>query len=189
VACCARARHAQQSSAAVRRSDAVLVCEDLAVQVGVGDERVFVLPTPMVEQPDAPIESLRAIAGPRGAIALYVGNLEGYQGIDLLLEGFAARASASDLQVIIIGGEHQHIAAYRARAQALGIAAQVHFLGPRPLANLSGYLRQADILLSPRILGQNTPMKVYSYMQAGRAILATNIRSHTQALDRPGVAG
>ena len=27
-------------------------------------------------------------------------------------------------------------------------------------------------------------MKVYSYMQAGKGILATDIRSHTQALDR-----
>ena len=27
-------------------------------------------------------------------------------------------------------------------------------------------------------------MKVYSYMQAGKAILATDIRSHTQVLDR-----
>jgi glycosyltransferase involved in cell wall biosynthesis len=56
-------------------------------------------------------------------------------------------------------------------------------LGPRPLSQLGAYLHQADILVSPRTLGQNTPMKVYSYMQAGKAILATSIRSHTQALD------
>jgi glycosyltransferase involved in cell wall biosynthesis len=48
---------------------------------------------------------------------------------------------------------------------------------------LPAYLEQADILLSPRTLGQNTPMKVYSYMAAGKAIVATAIRSHLQVLD------
>jgi glycosyltransferase involved in cell wall biosynthesis len=33
------------------------------------------------------------------------------------------------------------------------------------------------------MLGQNTPMKIYSYLHAGKAILATRIRSHTQVLD------
>ena len=45
------------------------------------------------------------------------------------------------------------------------------------------YLKQADILCSPRLKGVNTPMKIYSYMLAGRAILATDIASHSQVLD------
>jgi glycosyltransferase involved in cell wall biosynthesis len=48
---------------------------------------------------------------------------------------------------------------------------------------LGGYLAQADILVSPRTLGENTPMKIYSYLASGRSILATDIGSHTQALD------
>ncbi|MGH8328097.1 MAG: glycosyltransferase, partial [Steroidobacteraceae bacterium] len=56
-------------------------------------------------------------------------------------------------------------------------------LGPRPLAQLNEFLAQADILVSPRLQGSNTPMKVYSYMNSGRAILATRIRSHTQVID------
>src|SRR5690606_14084387 len=73
---------------------------------------------------------------------------------------------------------------YQQRARALGIpVGRVELLGARPVAQLGAYLQQADILVSPRTLGQNTPMKVYSYMQAGKAILATDIRSHTQALD------
>ena len=41
----------------------------------------------------------------------------------------------------------------------------------------------ADVLVSPRLQGRNTPMRVYSYMQAGRAIVATAIPTHTQVLD------
>jgi glycosyltransferase involved in cell wall biosynthesis len=172
----------------VRNSDAVLaVCEDLAVKVRpwIGTDRVVVLPdVPMGNDQIGPaVESLRDLAGPDTTIALYVGNLEVYQGIDLMLEGLAARGKSSRLRLVVIGGEPAHVIGYQQKADSLGIASQVHFLGPRPLANLGAYLAQADILVSPRTLGQNTPMKVYSYMQAGKAILATDIRSHTQALD------
>jgi glycosyltransferase involved in cell wall biosynthesis len=51
------------------------------------------------------------------------------------------------------------------------------------VACLNSYLCQADILVSPRAWGSNTPLKVYSYMKSGKAILATRIRAHTQVLD------
>jgi glycosyltransferase involved in cell wall biosynthesis len=43
-------------------------------------------------------------------------------------------------------------------------------------------MAEADILVSPRIQGVNTPMKIYSYLQAGKPILATDIFSHSQVL-------
>jgi glycosyltransferase involved in cell wall biosynthesis len=43
---------------------------------------------------------------------------------------------------------------------------------------------QADILVSPRIKGVNTPMKIYSYLLSGKPVLATDLPTHTQALDR-----
>ena len=59
----------------------------------------------------------------------------------------------------------------------------MHFAGPRPVRRSAATLAQADILVSPRTLGENTPMKIYSYLASGRSILATDIGSHTQALD------
>ncbi len=173
---------------AVRRAAVVLpVCEDLAqvVRGWVDPQRVFLLPdVPMGDaEPGGVQESLRAIAGPEALIALYVGNLERYQGIDLMLDGFAQLPRDTPLQTIVIGGSAADIETYRARAAQLGLGDRVHFLGPRPVAHLNAYLAQADLLLSPRTLGQNTPMKVYSYMQSGKAMLATAIRSHTQVLD------
>jgi glycosyltransferase involved in cell wall biosynthesis len=173
---------------AVRRATVVLpVCEDLAqvVRGWVDPQRVFLLPdVPMGDaEPSGIEESLRAVAGPEALIALYVGNLEGYQGIDLMLDGLALLPRDTPMQTIVIGGSAADIETYRARAAQLGLGGRVHFLGPRPVANLNAYLLQADLLLSPRTLGQNTPMKVYSYMQSGKAMLATAIRSHTQVLD------
>jgi glycosyltransferase involved in cell wall biosynthesis len=163
------------------------VCEDLAVKARrwTHRDKVITLPdVPMAEtQREVHVESLRQITGEASTVALYVGNLEKYQGIDLLLESLARLPAESRLHTVIIGGIAAHIDKYRAMAASLGIADRVHLLGGRPVDHLGAYLAQADVLLSPRTLGGNTPMKIYSYMQSGKAILATDIRSHTQALD------
>jgi len=138
---------------------------------------------PLTDGPDAPVEQLRARFGAAGALALYVGNLEPYQGIDLLLEAMAALHGGAPVTLVVIGGSPGDIARHRERAAALALAGCVHFAGPRPVQELGGYLAQADILVSPRTLGENTPMKIYSYLASGRSIIATDIGSHTQALD------
>jgi glycosyltransferase involved in cell wall biosynthesis len=173
---------------AVRRSAVVLaVCEDLAVKVRrwIDTSRVLVLPdVPMGDSASTvTVESLRATTPEGAVIAMYVGNLERYQGIDLLINALARVPASVPLHTFIIGGDPLHVEQYRKRVAELGIADRVHLLGARPVAALGAYLAQAEILLSPRTLGQNTPMKVYSYMQSGKVILATDIRSHTQALD------
>ena len=117
-------------------------------------------------------------------ILLYSGNLEHYQGIDLLLEGAALTfAQHPKAQLIIVGGTPQHIQHYSQRVQELGLEGRVHLIGPRPVTELSHYLEQADILVSPRTKGNNTPMKIYSYLHSGKAILATNLPTHTQVLN------
>ncbi|MCK0122675.1 glycosyltransferase family 4 protein [Loktanella sp. F6476L] len=117
-------------------------------------------------------------------VIMYVGNLEAYQGVDLLLDGFAAAvAKGAIAQLVIIGGAPAHISALRERAQKLGITAQVSILGPRPVAQIGRYLAQATIVASPRTKGRNTPMKVYSYLDSGRPLLATRLPTHTQVLD------
>ena len=114
---------------------------------------------------------------------MYVGNLEQYQGIDLLLDSFRlALLQACDSHLVIIGGISEDIQHYRQRAQDLGIHGHVHFPGPRPVTHLAYYLAQADILVSPRIQGNNTPMKLYSYLDSGKALLATDLPTHTQVL-------
>jgi glycosyltransferase involved in cell wall biosynthesis len=119
-----------------------------------------------------------------GPIMLYVGNLEGYQGIDLLLESFRlARQQGCTGNLVIIGGTQETIAHYRDMAEQLEIAENTYFCGMRPVALLAHYLGQADILLSPRIQGNNTPMKLYSYLASGKVVLATRLPTHTQVLD------
>jgi glycosyltransferase involved in cell wall biosynthesis len=115
---------------------------------------------------------------------VYVGNLQAYQGIDLLLAAFArALAEVPRARLVVVGGEEERIAYYQGEAARLGIAGHVRFTGPRPLAELGDSLRQATVLVSPRVHGTNTPMKVYSYLDSGRPLLATRLPTHTQVLD------
>ena len=117
-------------------------------------------------------------------VAMYVGNLEHYQGIDLLLEGFRhTLEQMKQARLVIVGGHEDDIDRYARRASALGIRQAVHFLGPKPVSQLADLLREADVLVSPRLKGTNTPMKIYSYLDSGTPVLATRLRTHTQVLD------
>ncbi len=176
---------------AVKNSLAVVpVCDALAAiaeQHGSRDTQILrdISLLDLEEQGDAQV-SLRTEIGaaPETPIILYIGNLEVYQGIDLLLDSFAGTVRAfPSAQLAIIGGIEKHIQYYHQRSQELGIAGSVHLLGGRPVNRLRDYLMQADILVSPRTLGNNTPMKIYSYLHSGRAILATDLPTHTQVLD------
>ncbi len=133
-------------------------------------------------------ESLRAEYNISGVMMLYVGNLESYQGIDLLLESFAQALGSGgknkiDASLMIIGGNADDIEKCSAYSRQLGIEKSVVFCGPRPMNLLGYYLKQADILVSPRTQGNNTPMKIYSYLGSGKAVLATRLPTHTQALN------
>ncbi|HKJ64032.1 MAG TPA: glycosyltransferase family 4 protein [Desulfopila sp.] len=115
---------------------------------------------------------------------MYVGNLEEYQGIDLLLSAFSlACLELDNIRLVIIGGSKATMLRYRKKAKTLGIAKNVLFAGPKPVDDLACYLTQADVLVSPRIKGYNTPMKIYSYLDSGRPVLATRLQTHTQVLD------
>lgn len=138
----------------------------------------------LLDRADAEPDDLVRVTGREGPFVLYVGNLQAVQGIDLLLEAFREVAHRhSGAELVIIGGDSERISHYADKAERLGVGPRVHLIGPRPLEELGGYLRQATLLVSPRKGGVNTPMKVYSYLHSGRPVVATRLATHTQVLD------
>ena len=171
---------------AVNKAEIVVpVCKSLADKVKQydPDKKVFVLEDIGFENSSDKYEDLKQTLNLKGVVALYVGNLEHYQGIDLMLESFAKINSKISCSLVIIGGKKDDINKYTEKAKVLGILDKIYFTGPRLLKDLPVYLSQADILLSPRLKGKNTPMKLYSYLISGKPVLATNIESHTQVID------
>jgi glycosyltransferase involved in cell wall biosynthesis len=118
-------------------------------------------------------------------ILLYIGNLEAYQGIDLLLESFKLACEATDkVDLVIIGGTQEDIKRYGDKAKILGIETKTHFIEPRPFEELDEYLAEADILVAPRIKGINTPMKVFPYLHSGKPVLLTDLYTHSQVIPK-----
>ncbi len=176
---------------AVRGSCGTLaVCGSLEAQARAFDPRGLVARLEDVsllgEEIDSNLESLD-LHPPEWTgdpLVLYVGNLQVYQGIDLLLAGFARTvAMVPAAKLIVVGGTPAEIGHYCQEAARLGIAAGVHFAGPRPVESLGRCLQQATVLVSPRIQGTNTPMKVYSYLDSRVPLVATRLPTHTQVLD------
>lgn len=174
---------------AIKRSDVVVpVCQQLADRVYEfkSKDKVVLLEDCALSLEDKsaePIDRIRTLLDTKGILALYVGNLEHYQGVDLLLAGIAEIDTRVDMHLVLIGGGPAELELYQDRVHNLGISKRVHLLGPRPVSQLGEYLVQADILVSPRLKGVNTPMKIFSYLASGRSIIATNIPSHSQVLD------
>lgn len=174
--------------AVIRRADAVFaVCTDLAKHAMLDAPGVPVFLIEDVALPAQQLsggaEPLRELLAIRGSLALYVGNLQRCQGVEQVVRAVALLPSECDMTLVLIGGAPEDVARVRALVRKLHLEEKIYLLGPRPLAQLMGFLSQADVLVSPRLRGSNTPMKIYSYMNSGTAILATRIASHTQVLN------
>ena len=130
-------------------------------------------------------DDIRADYGLQGkAVVLYTGTLEAYQGLDLLLRGFAdVVARRPDARLLIVGGRGEQIDRYRQMAAELLIEHAVTLAGPVHPRRIADFLQAANVIVSPRSRGTNTPLKIYGYLRSGRPLVATALRTHTQILD------
>lgn len=119
---------------------------------------------------------------------LYAGTFEHYQGLDLLLDSVPEVVAArSDARFLLIGGDKASIERLKKRTEELGISPYVQLMEKVPVEEVSKYLADCDVLVSPRKEGTNTPLKIYSYLRSGKPIVATNLITHTQVLN-PNIA-
>jgi glycosyltransferase involved in cell wall biosynthesis len=121
---------------------------------------------------------------PGRRMVLYTGTFEPYQGIDLLLEAFVTVASQStDAHLVLVGGRPHQVAQYQAKAVELGIGSRTTFVGQVHPSRIPAFIHGAELIVSPRSSGTNTPLKIYGYLRSGRPIVATNLHTHTQTLN------
>ncbi len=176
----------------IREADVIIViCSDLeqTIKRVAPKKPVYLIENIAVDQALPPadecaVAQLRQKLGLEAhPVLLYTGTFESYQGIDILLRSAAKVCSTCPTaRYVLVGGRLDQIEKQRRLAQELGIAEMVRFVGQRPLEEMPQYLALADIMLSPRSEGTNTPLKVYTYLRSGKPLLATNIFSHTQIL-------
>ncbi len=150
---------------------------------GVDLERFDSLPDPSTARQQLGLTETQTV--------ICTGHLYSGRGADLFLE-LAARERRTHF--LWVGGRPEDVTGWRSRAEALRLD-NVTFLGFVPNEKLPLYQAAADVLLMPygRVIGISTgvgrsaevssPMKMFEYMAAGRAILASDLPVIREVLD------
>lgn len=158
--------------------------EDL-VECGVASKRVTVAPDGVDLAPFARAESRVAARTRLGLpqdknIVMYIGRLDGWKGMETLLE--ASRLLPHDTQVVVIGGEDEHVRSLEA------VYPQVRFLGYHPYARVADNEAAADVLVLPNTARDVTsmrftsPLKLFTYMASGKPLVASDLPSLREVL-------
>ena len=139
----------------------------------------------MPEVAPAAAAALRASLGIAAAapVVLYSGTFEPYQGLDTLLEAAGPVLDAvPDTVFVLVGRSGGARGAAPAGMADLAARGSVRVVERQPREAMPRYLALADVLVSPRAYGGNLPLKVFDYLAAGRAIVATDIPTHRAVL-------
>ncbi len=98
----------------------------------------------------------------------FVGFVRDWHGLDGVIRAMAERPDVT-LTVVGDGPVRGELEALAAR---LGIAARLRFLGVVPNAQVPAEVARFDIALQPKVTPYASPLKIFDYMAAGRAIVA-----------------
>lgn len=172
----------------VRRCRAVACSAGLAERVREIAPQANVLEWKFPSPVSAPIPgeaaALRASLGIRedARVVLYTGTFEPYQGLPNLVAAMSTVRSAVPGAVLVLVGAHQ-TKCLTGVTDGAAANAGVRVVPRQPYEKMGTYMSMADVLVSPRLYGDNVPLKVFDYLAAGRPIVATDIAPHRAVLD------
>jgi len=120
-------------------------------------------------------------------IAMYVGHLYGWKGVDVVIA--AAKASRdSNEYFVLVGGTPDDVKTYQKRCQKEGLR-NVLIVGHKEREVIPKYLLAADALLLPNVPtskeseSYTSPIKMFEYMASGVPIIASDLPSIREVLD------
>lgn len=117
-------------------------------------------------------------------IVMYAGNFKSYQGLALLIDAIPEIIRAiPETVIVLVGATSAEQTRFYGSAQSLISQGKLKIVPRQPRELISAYLEIADVFVSPRIQGDNIPLKIFTYMTAHRPIVATNIAAHRSLLD------
>jgi len=147
---------------------------------------IFDIPSSLTEPSPEKVEQIRKkLIQKEGEILVtFVGSFATYQGVDLMFNAIPMVVNKNHrLRFIIIGGTDDEISEKQNILKQHQANNAVTFVGKVAPDTLPEYLYGSDILLSPRISGINTPLKILDYMKAGKPVMATDVPSHRLLLN------
>ncbi len=136
---------------------------------GVPLERIAVVPNGI---DPAQFSGLPAREAGEGPLVLgFVGFVRDWHGLDAVIAAMAVEPVGPDLRLVVVGDGPAR-AALEQQAAALGLTERVTFTGLQPREAIPGMVAGFDIALQPLVVSYASPLKIFEYMAAGRAIVA-----------------
>lgn len=167
-----------------RRAKKIIVIsqglKDFYIARGIDKEKIFVahdgVDLVSFEHTESKEESRRRLGLPLDKkIAMYIGRLDGWKGINTLLE--ASTLFIKETQLVVIGGEPSQVTSLQKKYP------HVLFLGFLPYRDIANNQAAADVLILPNTaldttsLRYTSPLKLFTYMASGRPIVASDLPS------------
>ena len=177
-----------------RRADFIITssgpgAEALRREWGVGSDRAMALMDGVNGadfSPHSRLEARRALNLPEeGIVAVFLGVLNRYQGIDLLMETIGLlRAKGCPVHFLVMGFPDER---YRRLAEDAGIGDMVTFTGRVDYGRAALYLSAGDIALSPKISPTEANGKLFNYMACGLPTVVFDTPVNREILGDAGI--
>ena len=155
-----------------RTADRVLavtgVLKDMIAATGVSAARIEVVPNGIEPTRFA---DLPARPSADDVVLGFVGFVRDWHGLDGVIAAMAADMSGPRIRLELVG-DGPALPALKQQANALGIADRVNFAGLVDHDAIPAVVAGFDIALQPRVVDYASPLKLFEYMAAGKAIVA-----------------
>ena len=171
------------------RADHVLpvtgVLARMILECGVPDSRVTVIPNGVdperfgsAPEPEAAKIALRL---PLRVILGFTGFIRGWNAIHRLIEFVASHREDMDLQILVVGDgpARRSLEEY---ACAQGVSDRLTITGVVERGDVAGHIAAFDIAVIPGLTPYSSPLKLFEYLQLGRAIVAPNTENIREIL-------
>ena len=156
-----------------RSADKVLVVTGVLQQAvaaaGVPPNRIEVVPNGIDPAQFVALPARKAGDGP--LVLGFVGFVRDWHGLDAVIAAMAAEPHGAILRLVVVGDGPARETLQR-QAQSLGLADRVTFTGLQPREAIPALVAGFDIALQPLVVSYASPLKIFEYMAAGRAIVA-----------------
>lgn len=145
------------------------VLKSMIAASGVISERIEVVsngidPSSFADLPARP-------EAPDPVVLGFVGFVRDWHGLDAVIAAMAAHGGVPRLDLVVVGDGPAR-PALECQAAEAGIGDRVRFTGVAAHEAVPGWVAGFDIALQPRSVSYASPLKIFDYMAAGRAIVA-----------------
>jgi glycosyltransferase involved in cell wall biosynthesis len=144
---------------------------------GVADHRVVVVQNGVDPERFAAAERRRneirfRLGVGREVVVGAVGFFRDWHGIDRLVEAMHAERRLSRGVRLLLVGDGPALPGVRERARELGVADRVILSGSVPHGEVPALVAAMDVVMIPHVVEYASPLKLFEYMAAGKAIVA-----------------